>query len=769
MRKLATAALGFSAAIAVSQYFLPFDLLLLFSAIAALASLCAFFFSGVSRLRMFILTLSFAAGFLWSWTYASVFISPAGIVRQAAAESRAQAAHDDTASVTAVVTGYPSATARGFRVGVNIRIKGRPSIGATLYYYNEQALSPGDIIAFTARFRRTDGADGGGRIDALSSRGSFLIAYLSGDVSPVGSTGRIRFFPQRFAEAVSRLIDDVYPKDASAFIKALLVGRREELSGDAGLTAALSASGISHVVAISGMHVSFLMGFLGVIIKNKRLFGLLGIPVLILFAAMTGFSPSVTRAVIMQAMIIIAPAFKRESDGLTSLSAALMILLAANPYSCASAGLQLSFAATLGITLFTGRIDASVTIGLQERYLLSGRIIKSVARFITTSLATTFGALVFTVPLAALHFGQVSLVAPLTNLLTLWAVSLAFPLGIISCVLGLAFPPLGSVAALIVTFIVRYITGVARVLAAVPFSSFYTSNSPVLLWLFYVYVMFVALPLLKSGARQYLYAVCLAVVSLCAVLLISPRAPASGGAEITVLDVGQGQSVVIMSGGYSAVIDCGSSSGENAGAVTHEFLSGKGVTSVEFLILTHFHADHANGAEYLLSRINVSALVIPDPEGSFTADDIIELARKRGTDIIYVTETYRAAMGGEELILYPPLGNGDENERGLTILCLGEISALITGDMPASGERSLLRYAFIPEVDLLVAGHHGSRFSTSEELLSAVKPAIAVISVGRNSYGHPSEETLGRLCDHGADVLRTDVTGNITIGPPERK
>ena len=752
MRKLATAALAFSAATVISRLLPSYDLLLMFCAITALLSLCAFFFSGNTRLRVLIAVLALASGFLWNWVYAAVFVSPA------------QNMHDKKMEVTAVVSDYPSATTRGFRIDVKIRAERGPAIGARLYYYQEQQPKPGDVIVFTASFRRTDGADGSDRVDALSSRGNFLAAYLTGDIQTIGSTGTVRYFPQRLAQGVNDIIDSIYPADSSPFVKALLIGRRDELSGDAGLTAALSASGVSHVVAISGMHVSFLMGLLAMLIKNKRLFSLLGIPILLLFAAMTGFTPSVTRAVVMQVMIVMAPVFKRESDGLTSLSAALMILLIANPYSCTSAGLQLSFAATLGIMLFTGRIDASVTGRLQENFLLGSKAAKSAVRFITSSVATTVGALVFTIPLTAVHFGQISLIAPLTNLLTLWAVSIAFPLGIVSCVLGMIFMPLGSAAALIVSVIVRYITGVARVLAGVPYSSIYTSQSPVLLWLVYVYIMFVLLPLLKSKARQYLYAVCLALISLCAVLLLSPRLPSADGAAITVLNIGQGQSVVLTSGGHTAMIDCGSSSGENAGALAHEFLSGEGITSIELLILTHFHADHVNGVEYLLSRVNVSALVIPDPEDSYVAEDIIELARKRGADIIYVTETYCVSLGDEELYLYPPIGYGDDNERGLSVLCLGSLSALITGDMTASGERSLLRYAVIPNIDLLIVGHHGSRFSTSEELLSAARPAIAAISVGRNSYGHPSNDTLERLCSYGAVVMRTDQAGNISVG-----
>ena len=250
---------------------------------------------------------------------------------------------------------------------------------------------------------------------------------------------------------------------------------------------------------------------------------------------------------------------------------------------------------------------------------------------------------------------------------------------------------------------------------------------------------------------------------MCTVLLLSPLVPAAGDDSITVLDVGQGLSVVIVSEGRAAVVDCGSSSGEDAGFITHEYLSNLGLTTIDLLVLTHFHADHVNGVEYLLSRINISALAIPDPEGSYIAEDIIGLARKRGTDIIYVTGVHSASLGSTELILYPQYGFGDENERGLAILSLGDVSALITGDMNSTSERSLLRFVDLPDIALLVAGHHGSRFSSSEELLASVTPEIAVISVGRNSYGHPSGETLDRFRYFSVTVFRTDQIGHVTV------
>ncbi|MCL2151502.1 MAG: DNA internalization-related competence protein ComEC/Rec2 [Oscillospiraceae bacterium] len=757
MRKVATAALAFTAAIFFSRYIIPYDWLLIASAIAAAVSLVGLLFHGNMRLRVLIALISAAIGLGWSWGYTALFL-PSTIDDD-----------DLAASVTAVVTDHPYERTRGYRVDCLVYRDNKPSVGARLYYYDDLALSPGDIIEFSARFQRTDGMDDSGRIDALSARGAFLTGYVSGGITVTGSNNSLLFFPKRLANSVADMIDTIFEKDVSPLIQAVTVGKRDGLNQDAALSSALSASGIAHFFSISGMHISFLMGFLSLVIKNKRYFAIAGIPILLFFMAMTGFTPSISRAGIMQFFLICAPLFNRESDSLTSLSASLVVLLAANPYSCASVGLQLSFATTVGIIVFTTRINSSVSDLLRGKKFNKNKIIKKIVAFITSSLSATVGALVFSLPLTALHFGYVSLIGPLTNLLTLWALTIVFPLGILASILGFVYIPLAAIVAYPASLAARYIIAVARAFASIPYASIYPSSAHIIFWIAYVYVLFITLPLLKARARQYLYPACIAVVLLCAVLLVSHLLPNAGDSSMTVLDVGQGLCVVLNSDGNTAVVDCGSSSGEDAGAIAHAFLQNHATTSIDLLVLTHLHSDHANGVLPLLSRVNISAIAIPDPEGSYIADDIIELARKRGTDIIYVTETLGISLGGIDLVMYPPVGFGDDNERGLTILCKGEISALITGDMNSSIERSLLRFAQLPYVDTLVVGHHGSKYSTSEELLYAIRPKLAIISVGKNSYGHPSEETLDRLNDYSVAVFRTDTTGHVTVGAGNRK
>ena len=752
MRKLATASFSFAIALFISRYFLPFDWLLIFSGAMAACSLIGLLFKNLTRLRIIIIFLSLAIGFGWSFFHTTMFVAPSRHL------------HEQTATVTAIITDFPVARNRGFRVDGTIRQDNAPAVNARLYYNQSIELRPGDTVEFTARFRRTDENDYGDRFDFLSSRGIFLSAYVAGNINVIDSETTLQHYPRILSGRISEKVGEIFPDDISHFMQALLTGHREQLNRDVALNSALTGSGIIHIVSISGMHVAFLMGFLGLLIKDRRLFAFWGIPILLLVMAMTGFTPAVTRAGIMQIFLICAPIFRRERDSITSLSAALLLLLIVNPYAIASVGLQLSFSATLGIMLFSSGINHKLISPLRTTRIYRKRIPKCVLNYLISGFATTIGALIFTFPLTAVHFGYVSLISPLTNLLTLWAVSIAFPLGLIAGILAFIHTYLAMLIVFPLTFLVRYIIFIARTLASVPYSAVYSTNAPIMFWLAYVYILFIALPLLKARLRQYLYPTCTAIILLCLIILITPIAANESGTAITVLDVGQGLSVAITTNEHTAIIDCGSISGENAGAIAHEYLLSRGRTVIDLMIITHFHSDHVNGIEFLLSRMTVGALAIPDPEGSFLADDIIQLARRRGTDIIYVTEALNVSLGCLELMLYPPLGAGDENERGLSILTMGEINALVTGDMNSSSERALLRFAAIPELDVLVVGHHGSRHSTSEELLAATTPAVAVIPVGRNSFGHPTDEVLGRLYQFGSTIFRTDHMGHVTVG-----
>ena len=224
--------------------------------------------------------------------------------------------------------------------------------------------------------------------------------------------------------------------------------------------------------------------------------------------------------------------------------------------------------------------------------------------------------------------------------------------------------------------------------------------------------------------------------------------------------------VALLSRRHGVLVDCGSSNSYiSAGDVAADHLLSAGIRRLDAVVLTHYHADHANGLALLLARVGVDTLYLPDiAEEDGEKSEVLALSERYGVEVRYVTEETQTAVGEASLTLYPPVGEGGENELGLTILCsAGDFDTLITGDMDSRTERVLVSSYPLPDIEVLLVGHHGSRYSTSEELLETVTPEVGVVSVGSNSYGHPTRDALLRLTDAGVTVYRTDLQGNIYI------
>jgi competence protein ComEC len=754
MRKLATAALSFSAAVFLAHYLLPPSWLLFCGAASAAFALSAFFFKNKTRLRILLIFLGLSAGFLWQICFASIYFSPA------------EKLSGRTETVTAVVSRAPDSMDYGSKVLVDVRIAGAPAIKTQLYIYGAAPnLRPGNTIRFTASFKLSDTMYGE-ETEAFISKGIYLLATVKGPIQITGTSLPAAYIPARIENALSQKIDQLFQSGTAPFLRALILGDTSGVYRDTALSAALKTTGTSHIVSVSGMNIAFLMGFLGLFIRNKRVLTAVGIPVILLFMAVVGFMPPVVRAGIMQIFLLAAPIFKRENDPITSLSAALMLILLMNPFAAGSAGLQLSFSAILGITLFTERIFSALDEPLRSRKLYEYALIRKPLRMILGSFSTTLGALVFTVPLTALHFGIVSLITPVINLLIISMVTLTFCGGIAAVVLGFIYAPVGAALAFVIGLPVNFITGAIKLFSYAPFASVFTSNPAVVIWLVYAYLLLIAVLALRFKGRQLLYPACLSAVFLCLMLVFTSLFTGSSRLSVTALDVGQGQAVVVTSGQCTAVIDCGSSSGTPAGDCVTQYLQSHGRPRIDLLILTHFHSDHVSGVAELLERCPVSALAIPDPsidDGTFP-EEILSQCDAKGIDVVFVTEDLPVAFNTADLMLFAPVGTEDENERGLSVLCSENgFDALITGDMDSVNERRLLVSAQLPDIELLVVGHHGSKYSTSDELLNAVRPEAAVISVGYNTYGHPSQETLQKLALNGIMVYRTDEDGTVTI------
>ena len=223
--------------------------------------------------------------------------------------------------------------------------------------------------------------------------------------------------------------------------------------------------------------------------------------------------------------------------------------------------------------------------------------------------------------------------------------------------------------------------------------------------------------------------------------------------------------MVLHAAGKTTVVDCGGDS-EESGEIAARFLQSRGEFRVENLVLTHFDADHCNGAVQLLNRERVERLYLPQTEDeSGLRETILTAAKNRKTAVYFVENDRVLPDCGVEITVFGPNPGKNSNETCLCVLAsAGKYDILITGDLPEQAEYRMMSTHDLPDVELLVAGHHGAKTSTSAALLEKTQPETILVSVGKgNSFGHPSQEMLERTAQIGAKVCRTDECGSITI------
>ena len=658
-------------------------------------------------------------------------------------------------TVEAVVLEDSTEASNGIRTDIRVG-----HLRCALYSDSSTYLEAGERIRFRAVFRSSMEKTNS---DYYLSLGVPLFAYAGESPEILGRAQAYwRFWPARIGALLREKIRTIYDRQSAAFLLAVLTGDRSSLKQDTWFYSMLRSSGVAHCGAVSGMHLSFLVMFLYVILGRGRLSACFCIPVTLLFMAMTGFSASVMRAGVMQIAVCGARVGRKQYDSLSALGLALIILLLLNPYSIRNAGLILSFASTLGILLFSEEVKSVLPDHPKKwnKHRIGARLWNGVLSSVSISLSSS----IFTVPLNALFFRQISLIAPLTNLLVLWAVSLCFCMGLLGILVGLWSLSAASIFRIPVGILVSFIREVTGRVGSLPIASLYIRSPYLPCWIAVSWAAMAAFRFLPGLTHRIRSFILVAGIGLVLFLGLSWLEPALNAYRFCTLDVGQGQCLVFTGPGTTAVIDCGGSLNTNAGDLAAEYLFAQGRFRVNTLILTHFHQDHVNGVTELLLRVPAETLYCPypdeeDPESS----RLLAFAAERGTKIIYVDRDIQwLKQSGAEIAIVPPLNQIKENESGLCVAAkANELSFLCTGDAGMGTERRLLERLQIENVAVLVAGHHGSAGSLSEDLLKAADPGAVVISVGRNSYGLPSVKTLARLRDHGFDVYRTDELGDI--------
>ena len=742
MRRLMWFTIGFTAACAVGVYLVSDIWLLLLCGFCLAAWIGAICIGSVRSRKVACILLGGVVGLLWLFAFDKLYLQP---IRQM----------DGKAAILRIeVTDYSRPTAIGITAEGKTELNGKTY--QVQFYLNEPVpLSPGDEIEGGFELRYT----GGGTESPTYHRGKgiFLLAYPKGKITTqVTEAVPAKYFAPILRQKILTLLERIFPADTAPFSKALLIGDTYDLSYEA--VSSLKVSGIYHIVAVSGMHVSILFALVYILCGKHRVFtAVFGIPVLCLFAAVAGFSPSIVRACIMQILMIIALLADKEYDPPTALAAAVLLLLASNPISITSISFQLSVGCMVGIFLFTQRIHDYL---LKETPIgpAKGKSVKAkLTRWMVASVSVTLGAMCATAPLCAIYFDSISIMGILTNLLLLWAISFIFYGIMAACLLGALWLPLGIGISWVLSWPIRIILWVTDMISRVPVASVYTSSVYIVAWLIFAYILLTVF--LKTKKKHPLALTCCLLAGLAGALACSWIEPRLDDFRFTAVDVGQGQCLILQNDGKYYMVDCGGDTGEKAADKASQLLLSQGIFRLDGLIITHYDEDHAGGADELLSRIPADAIYLPVINGENEIRDT--LTQKYSDKIQWVEEDL--FLNEADITVYSSNDREDANESSLCVLFQPEdCDILITGDRSFDGEAALMNQVDLPDLEIIVAGHHGSRTSTSWELLNVTHPEVAVISVGAdNRYGHPTWETLERLNLFGCDIYRTDLDGTI--------
>lgn len=662
-------------------------------------------------------------------------------------------------------------------------------IHVSLYGYSDQSLQFGDIIQFKSKikpirnFNNPDGFDyrrflkfqdiyGSAWADIKKIKvlpgtdGKDVISWMANKIE----THRLGFY--RFVS------EKTQNSDSGKILISLVAGKKEILPNS--IRDLFSKAGISHLLAISGLHLSivaflffsffyWVLSFWSSLLisgKAKKTAGLITLMPLIVYAVFTGFSPSTQRAVIMISVVLILFASEKQKDIISSLSIAGILILLMDAAGLFSISFQLSFMAV-------GCITAGLYLVRNFDFMKKMTVVSKIWMI----LLVTFFANLGTAPLIAYYFNMMSGVGIVSNLFLIPLIGfIVLPLGLISMFCFTLVPVLAGKIILICCKIIQFSIILCNKFIDIPFS-WTRTVTPGLFELFLIYLFLAAIFFLLLKKKKLFLIIFIAVLAGgIAQFWFLTGVKNNKGLRITVLDVGQGNSALIQTvENQNILVDGGGFSGfssfDTGRYIVAPFLWKNRIRHLDYVILTHPEGDHLNGLVYIMDNFKVNHLIKNyDQMKTKNYSRLIEICKTKGVQIWHPSGQNNSVDIKPAQLIFIDADHKSNfknfNDNSLVFrLAYRQFSMLFTGDILKSREERLSGFDDINlSSDVLLAPHHGSRSSSSKFFLDKINPTSVIISCGMNNrYGFPHEKVLKRYEDKGIRIFRTDHDGGVLI------
>jgi len=652
------------------------------------------------------------------------------------------------------------------------------------------AYKYGDALRVTGELETPSQLDDFDYEGYLAHQGIYsTMTYPEIEISATGQGFKPLAWVYSLRNSLSQTLAEVLPEPQASLAQGIILGIRYNIPTE--VRDDFAHTGTAHLLAISGLHLSIMAGILlsiGIWLFGRRrhIYIWLALGIIWLYALITGMHPPVARGAVMASVFLAAGLLGRQRTAITSLAFAAAVMVGINPQILWDASFQLSFLAMAGLIFIApplmslGRKAVNTTIGEEG-------VGVSLANIVTDSFSVTLAAIIAVWPLIAHYFGIVSFVAPLATLLALPALPAIIAAGAVAGLIGLAFLPIAQAIGWLAWLFISYMLFIVSGFASLPMSSIEVGsvNTTVIVVYYSALAAIVWLgsrkglgERIKSGASKSFSLISKSpkrwVIPplLVVAILVSVGAATMPDDELHVsfLDIGQGDAILIQKGNQQVLVDGGPS--PQALALELGDRMPFWDRTIELVVLTHPHADHLTGLVEVLQRYQVERVLSPDLDyESSLYGEWQELIDEKEIPRTPAQAGQKIDLGDGVIIevLNPqaPLlaGTGSDINNNSVVLhiTMGKASFLLTADIEQEAEFKLIVLGADLTSTVLKVGHSGSRTSTTPEFLAAANPRVAVISVGDNPFGHPSNEVVGRLeVNLGADnIFRTDEQGTI--------